>query len=344
MEPHWSSVSKLERLLKLGNLVEDALEKYLLIDADPEFREAVLYPVRSGGKRLRPALTIASSIAVGGRVEDALPAAAAVELAHNYSLIFDDIIDHSEVRRGQPTLWKKYGITTAILVAVHYRESISQAIGDTRDPKRFEAIMARTLKLLVEGERLDVLFEQAGRLDEPYVVENRRRAVTVNDYLDMVYKKTGALIETSCVFGALSGGAAEDAVRALGEYGRNLGLAFQIGDDIIDIFGREEKTGKKVGKDVEEHKLGNIVVLLALEELAGREKEELLGILRSERVSPEQVRRAVELISSTRARERAEEMRRLYSANAVKAIELLPENEGKEMLRDLAGFVSFREF
>lgn len=337
-------MAELESLLKLGSLIEAALEEYLLKDTDPEFREAVLYPVKTGGKRLRPALTIASTLAVSGRVEDAIPAAVAVELAHNYSLIFDDIIDHSELRRGRPTLWKRYGLTTAILVAVHYRESISQALNDTSDPKLYSEIMARTLKLLVEGERLDVLFEQAGRGDEPYILEKRRSAVSVDDYLDMVYKKTGALIETACVFGALSGHTPQLFVKALGDYGRNLGLAFQIGDDIIDIFGREEATGKKVGKDIEEHKLGNIVVLLAQEELPEKDRGILHSILRRDPVPPDAVRMAIELISSTSSKQRAEEMRRAYANAAIKALEPLPENDGKKLLRGLAEFVAVREF
>jgi len=337
-------VERLESLLKLGSLVDPWLERYLLEDASPEFHEVLLHPVRAGGKRLRPALTLAAAMASGGSIECAMPAAAAVELAHNYSLILDDIIDHSELRRGKPTLWKRYGLSTAILAAVHYRESISQALNDTRDPKLFNEIMARTLKLLTEGERLDVLFEQAGRLDEPYVVEKRRQIVMLSDYLDMVYKKTGALIETSCIFGALSAGAGAPLVEALRSYGRSLGYAFQIGDDIIDIFGREEITGKRIGKDIEEHKLGNIVVLLAEEELNGSEREELLAILRRDVVDASSVKRALELISSTRAREKAEELRKRYSEEAVCALSKLPRSEGRSMLEALAEFVATREF
>lgn len=337
-------MERLESLLKLGSLVDPWLERYLLRDSNPEFHEALLYPIRAGGKRLRPALTLAAAMASGGSIECATPAAAAVELAHNYSLILDDIIDHSELRRGKPTLWKRYGLSTAILAAVHYRESISQALNETRDPKLFNEIMARTLKLLTEGERLDVLFEQAGRTDELYVVEKRRQIVMLADYLDMVYKKTGALIETSCIFGALSAGAGAPIVEALGSYGRSLGYAFQIGDDIIDIFGREEVTGKRVGKDIEEHKLGNVVVLLAVEELNGRDREELLAILRRDVVDASSVKKALELISSTRAREKAEELRKRYSEEAVRALSALPRSEGRSMLEALAEFVATREF
>lgn len=330
----------LESLGELGRMVEPELEKYLLRDADPEFHEPILYQVRTGGKRLRPALTLA----VSGDLEEALPAAAAVELAHNYSLILDDIIDHSEIRRGRPTLWRKYGLSTAILVAVHYRESIAQALNDARYPKLFNEIMAKTLKLLTEGERLDVLFEQSGRLDEPYVVKGRRLSVSMRDYLDMVYKKTGALIETSCALGALSAGAEPEEVEALREYGRNLGIAFQVGDDIIDIFGREEVTGKRVGKDIEEHKLGNVVVLLALDELPSSLGEELCAILRKEVVGPGDIKRAIELIALTSARRKAEELRLKYAESALSALRALPENEGRRLLEELAKFVATREF
>lgn len=336
------SARVLERLGEIGALVDPVMEKYLLRGASPEFQEAVLYQVRMGGKRVRPALTIASTLAVGGKEENALPAAAAVELAHNYSLILDDIIDHSELRRGKPTVWKKYGISTAILIAVHYRESISEALNDTPEPPVFHAIMAETIKLLTDGERLDILFEQSGRSDEPYVVEQRYRAVRLDDYLRMIERKTAKLIETSCVFGALSAGQRGEILEALREYGYNLGMAFQVGDDIIDIFGEEEKTGKRVGGDIKEHKLGNVVVLLALEET--RDKERLLAILRKEDVSWEEVKEAISIISETNAREKAEVLRRDYVSRALKALEKLPRSEYRDMLEELAVFIEKREF
>lgn len=332
-----------ELLSKYGNAIDPVMERYLLKNAHPDFTEAILYPIRVGGKRVRPALTLLSALAVGGRAEDAYPAAAAVELAHNYSLILDDIIDHSELRRGVPTVWKKYGLSTAILVAVHYRESISEALNDTRDPEVFHGEMARTIKLLTDGERLDILFEQAGREDEPYVVSARHKRVALNDYLDMVSKKTGALIETACYFGGLSvEGASEEALEALRNYGKNIGLAFQISDDIIDIFGEERKTGKKVGGDIKEHKLGNVVILLALEELG--EGSLLHGILSKGEVTDEDVAEAIKEINRTQARKRAEALRREYTQLALEALEALPDTPFKKMLRELAIFIEQREY
>ena len=332
------------KLAEVGRLVDPVMERYLLNRASEAFAGPLLYPIRTGGKRIRPALTLTCARAVGGDYDCALPAAAAVEMAHNYSLIVDDIIDHSEFRRGKPTVWKKYGLSTALLVAFHYREAIAEALNDTPDPPRFHDIMAWTLKMLVEGERLDILFEQAGREDESYVVENRYARVTLDDYVDMVSKKTAALIQTSCVFGALSARAPEEVVEAIKRYGWNVGIAFQIMDDLLDVFGREEKIGKKVGKDIIEHKLGNVVVALAAEELSGSDREELLRILRKPKVGDEDVKRAIELISRTRARERAGEMMRRYVDEALKALEPIPEGDAKRDLRDLAIFIITREY
>ncbi len=335
----------LKRLIETGKKVDPVMEKYLLRHVSEAFKEPVLYPIRVGGKRIRPALTLLSAEAAGGPQDKALPAAAAVELTHNYSLILDDIIDHSEKRRGQPTVWKKYGLSIAILVAVHYRESISEALNDTPDPPRFTEILTETIKVLVEGERLDILFEQAGRLDEPYVVEHRYKVVTLDDYMDMVRKKTSVLIRTACMFGAMSVGAPEDLVNALGEYGEALGIAFQVGDDILDLFGKEELTGKKVGQDIVEHKLGNVVVALALDELSGSDRDELLSILRKDVVTYDDAKCAIKLIEEkTSARERAEKLRDEWVKKAIESLAPLPDTEAKRLLEGLAYFVSIREY
>ncbi|MEM4761511.1 MAG: polyprenyl synthetase family protein, partial [Thermofilum sp.] len=147
-------------------------------------------------------------------------------------------------------------------------------------------------------------------------------------------------IQTACEFGALSARAPPDYVRALSEYGYSLGMAFQVGDDIIDIFGVEEKTGKVVGGDIREHKLGNIVLLLAVEE--GSEK--LREILSKSDVTSEDIKEAIELVRRTSARERAERIRNDYVQRALKALEPLPETEYKSILRDVAVFIMKREY
>ena len=334
----------LAKLVKLGAIVEPHMEKYLKSTCSKEFEEIVLHQIKTGGKRIRSALVILSSQAAGGSIEEAIPIAAAIELIHNYSLILDDIIDRGELRRGKPTVWKKYGLSMAILAAVHYREAIAEAINDSKYALRLHALIAKTNKILAEGERLDILFEQFGRLDEPYVVEKRRKAVTLNEYFNMVYAKTGALIEASCRAGGIVADADDSIIEALGVYGRNIGVAFQIADDIIDIFGEEKKMGKTKGKDIIEHKMGNIVILLAFEELSENQKEYLSSLLRKESITKEELMQAIEIISNTSARDRAYKIGEKYLNEALECLKKLPDNDAHSDLEELAKFILYRMF
>ena len=334
----------LAKLSEVGRKVDPVMERYLRRNLSDEFTDVVLHQVRTGGKRVRPALTITCCRAVGGDEDDALPAAAAIELIHNYSLIFDDIIDHGEFRRGRPTVRKAYGDVMAMLAGLHYREAIAEAINDCRNPLKLHELVARTIKDIIEGERLDVLFEQAGRTSEPYVVRHRRLKVSMDDYLRMIRLKTASLISAACVAGGLVADASPEQLRALEEYGTSIGIAFQIADDILDIFGEEREIGKKRGKDIIEHKLGNVVILLALEELAEELREELLSILRSESVSEGDVERAIELVASTKAKERAYLLGKSYIRRAIEALRALPESDDRRLLEELAEFVIRRRF
>lgn len=333
----------LDKLRELGALVDEYMEEVLLRDTSGDFREAVLYQVKVGGKRIRPALTILSCEAAGGRIEDAVPVAAAIELVHNYSLILDDIIDRGELRRGKPTLRKVYSDVMAILVATHYRESIVQAINDTKCPVELHSLLATTLKRLIEGERLDILFEQAGRHEE-YLVKHRYYNITLNDYFKMIRYKTAELMRASCLSGAIVADADNSIRKSLSEYGLNIGMAFQIVDDLLDIFGEERVFGKKVGKDIIEHKLGNIVVLLSLEELDEVEKRRLLGILRKDEVHDRDVREAITIIKTTTSKERAYRMAKEFIESAIHSLRRLEMTEAREMLEEIGYFIVKRRW
>ncbi|OYT62277.1 MAG: polyprenyl synthetase [Thermofilum sp. ex4484_15] len=329
-------MNALSRLKEAASLIEPLLEKYLCEGASEEFKEVILHQVRSGGKRLRPALTILSCEACGGKVEEALPVAAAVELIHNYSLIFDDIIDRGEIRRGLPTTYKAFGEAMAILAAVHYREAINDALSECKKPLEIQKLFSKAIKKLVEGERLDILFERAGREDE-YIVKKRYREVTLDDYFKMIEYKTATLIEVACEAGALIADAPIRWVRGLANYGKNLGIAFQIVDDILDIFGEEREFGKKVGKDIIEHKLGNIVILLGLTK-GTREKEALLSILSKEEIRDEEVRKAISMLEDLGVREEAYKYGERFVAKAKESLRTLPPSKAKEDLITLADF------
>ncbi|MCD6368970.1 MAG: polyprenyl synthetase family protein [Thermoproteales archaeon] len=333
----------LGELSEVGRLVDPFMEKALANMVSSDFLEIVLHQVKTGGKRVRPALVILSCEACGGSREDALPVAAAIELIHEYSLIFDDIIDRGEIRRGKPTVRKLYGDIMALLAALHYRESISELVNQSKKPLELHALVAETIKRIIEGERLDILFEQAGRREE-YIVKHRYREIDFSDYLRMIEYKTAALIEAACLAGAIIADAPPVQRDALAKYGRKIGIAFQLIDDLLDIFGEEKTFGKKVGKDILEHKLGNAIILKALQNLPKEKREDLLEILRSEKISEEGVRKAIKIISMTNAREEVYNMALTLVEDAKKSLLGLPVSQARSKLEKLADFIVKRKF
>lgn len=337
-----SNQNLIETLEEIGREVEPVIYDALSENASPEFQEVLIYPIKAGGKRIRPAVVLLSCEAAGGKSENALNAAAAIELVHNYTLIIDDIIDHGEVRRGMPTLWKRYGLTMALLAAVQYREVISELLLKSENSKRLLSIVDSYIMRLVEGERLDVLFEQFGRDDEPYVAEHRRASVSFEDYIDMITRKTSSLYEASAMMGAIEASAEERVVEAFREFGLNLGISFQIVDDLLDLFGSASETGKQVGKDIIEHKLGNMLILKGLERMYGDEKQFFLNVLRSERVSREDLEKALNILARTGVKENAVKEAWLFAEKAKSMLEVVPDSMAKRLLLDLADYVVYR--
>jgi len=335
-------MSVVDVLSRKGKLVDDFLLRMLKVGASDELCEIVRYQVAAGGKRLRPALTILSCEAVGGNTQMAIPAAAAIELVHNYTLIFDDIIDRSDLRRGLPTVRARYGDVMAILTGMHYREAIFEATKRCSKSLEIEETLSLTLRRIIEGERLDVLFEQAGRESE-YIKKMMYKAITEKDYIKMIAAKTASLFEAACKVGSIVGNGNSNFVDCLSEYGWNCGMAFQIRDDMLDIIGETEELGKEAGKDIKEHKLGNLAILYSLEELPQTLQNKLLNMLMSESISDQDVETAVKMILSTKAVERAFKKSVDFVSKAKLSIASLPPSDAKKALLSLADFIIERK-
>ncbi|MEV7420096.1 family 2 encapsulin nanocompartment cargo protein polyprenyl transferase [Streptomyces sp. NPDC089919] len=218
-----------------------------------------------GGKAIRPALVMAAAQALGGKGEEAVRAAAAVELAHNFTLLHDDIIDEDSRRRGRPTAWTVFGIPDALLAGDAMLALALRWLAEDPHPAaaRASSRLAACIVELCAGQQADCAFEE-------------RTEVSLEECLAMATAKTGALLGCSCALGALYAGAGEEEVAALDAFGREAGLAFQLIDDLIGIWGDPEHTGKPAGADLVARKKSlPVVAALTSGTPAGAELAEL---------------------------------------------------------------------
>ena len=286
-------------------------------------------------------MVILSCLAAGGKLAQSIRAAAAVEMIHNYSLVMDDIIDEGDLRRGMPTVRRKFGEATSILIAMSYRETLDDIIQECNRREVIRQIGVHAMKEIIDGERLDLQFEQFGR-DEPFLQEHRISRPVFQTYLKMIGKKTASLFQAAAMIGAHSANASASVVDQMGSFGWKSGLAFQIMDDVLDIFGKG--TGKQKAKDIIEHKLGNAAVLIAMRYLPKREGHELMRILRLPRVSQVRASRGVELISRTPAEQECRQIASRYLQDAKEHLGHLQDSKYTASLSELADRVVSRSF
>ena len=309
-----------------GDIIKTIEEELITITPD-NLAESSVYLTKAGGKMLRPALTLITADAVSGKSENALKSGAAIELIHTFSLIHDDIMDQDDMRRGMPSVHKVWGEDVAILA------------GDTLFSKAFEIIIgsegtsfeqnnmalatvADACVKICEGQALDMGFEE--RFD-----------VTEDEYMEMIFKKTGALIAAATKVGAIMGGASEEVITAMYEYGRLIGLAFQIQDDYLDITSDEETLGKPIGSDIGKGKM----TIIAIKGLASDDSGRLLDILKAENNSLEEIDEAIEILTNCGAIEYARNLALESVDKAKEVLEILDDSSSKQVLKDIADFV-----
>lgn len=261
------------------------------------------------GKRIRPLLLLLSAETVGGDWQDALPAAAAVEILHNFSLVHDDIQDDSPTRHGRPTVWVEWGRPNAInagdaLFALAYsalQSLAKQPITPEVTLKVWE-IFNRTTLELTRGQHLDMRFEQ-------------QTNVTIEQYISMITGKSAALVAACAQIGALIGSGDEAVAAHFADFGLNLGIAFQIRDDILGIWGDPEITGKSAATDILSRKK-SLPVLYGL-----TESQALRDVYKTEKFTDSDVQKAVSLLDSVGAHAYTLERETAYYERAMQALE-----------------------
>jgi geranylgeranyl diphosphate synthase type II len=283
-----------------------------------------------GGKRVRPVMCLMGNELFDEITADAWNVATAIELFHNFTLIHDDIMDKAPLRRGMETVHEKYGESTALLagdvmlvVAYDYLNKISPTY-----LRRIIQLFNQTAKEVCEGQQLDMDFE-------------KKEGVDFSSYENMISLKTSVLLAASLKMGAILGGALERNQNLLYEFGRKLGLAFQVQDDYLDAFGDADKFGKQIGGDIKANKK-TFLLIHALETASSSQKEQLNSLLQGD--DPSKVEKVLTIFKDCKVDAWAEELKMKYLNEALQHLDdVAVLSRRKEPLKELASFLIERQ-
>ena len=273
-------------------------------------------PAAGGGKALRPILCLMACEIAGGDWRRAVPAAAALELVHNFSLVHDDIQDSDTERRHRATVWSVWGVPKAIGAGNAIRTLADQVLLTLASTGMKPALLATASEMLtcrylemIEGQYLDMAYEQADR-------------VTVEQYTDMIGRKTGALMDGAMYLGGLAATEDPDTASVFGRCGRRLGLAFQVQDDILGIWGDPTTMGKAIGADIRRKKK-SLPVVYMLEQAQGKRRRWLQRVYRSDKLQDEEVQGVLVILEELGAQSYAQEVAEAQRREALSALDVL---------------------
>ncbi len=273
--------------------------------------DAASHLIVHGGKRLRPYMVIKSCQILGGSKTKSMSAASAVEMIHNFSLVHDDIMDNDEIRHGVATTHKKYGMPLAILAGDVLFSKAYEIISKTNaSEKATIQLVSRLAKACVdicEGQWLDVKMGQDKRIP------------TQKEYIVMIGKKTAALFDVSCSMGAICATQNKKDIENLSSFGRNLGIAFQITDDLIGVMGDSTVTKKPVGNDLREGKK-SLPILLAIKNSKGSNKQTIQKVFGNNKASKTDTQKAVSIIRNLGIEETVRKQAQKYAKKAEKSL------------------------
>ena len=313
---------------KNAEFVNKFLKKEL--NGDPkQLYDAASHLIIHGGKRLRPYLVLKSCQMLGGKQSDAISAASAVEMIHNFTLVHDDIMDNDEMRHGVTTTHKKFDIPLAILAGdVLYSKAYNTISSKSKLSSNYTTQLVSKLSKacieICEGQVYDIKFAE------------NKKIPTEKEYIKMIEKKTAVLFEVSCAMGAICAKRKQKDVKNLSAFGRNLGIAFQITDDLIGIIGDSKITKKPVGNDIREGKK-SLPIILAIKKARGQNRTKIMRVFGNSGASKQQINLAVNVIRSLGVEKEVRDMALKYAQRAEKSISSYTGSAKNEM----AGLLNF---
>jgi geranylgeranyl diphosphate synthase type II len=309
-----------EKLSPYLKRVDQEINNLTTFQDVPLFYDPIYYVLELSGKKIRPLMVMLSCGVAGGNIDDAAYAAAAVELLHNFTLVHDDIMDKDETRRGKPTVHIKWDVNTAILSGDGLLGFAFQKLLQSPVANRAELADRFTEAMIVicEGQGLDKMFEE-------------NNSITDVQYLDMIDRKTAALIALSCQLGAMVAGVDTDKEKALYDFGHNLGMGFQLQDDILDVVADPSQLGKKVGSDFEMHK--QTILSIKLRQKIGVKAFDALNL-----------QAYTEALKSEGVFDEIASLTNMYFEKAALCLDQFPQSAHKEILQELSEYIQKRAY
>jgi geranylgeranyl diphosphate synthase type I len=322
-----------QELQRRVTIFNDGLASFLAEGSPTMLYDAARHLPMAGGKRLRPVIAMLSCEAVGGNPTQVLPFAIALELIHNFTLIHDDIMDSSHLRRNIPTVHIKYGHPTAILAGdllfSKAFEAMHKLSSDDATFKKVEYSLTQVIREICEGQQLDMEYEQ-------------QPVVSVDAYMEMIRKKTAVLFQCSSGGGARVGGGSSKTIDALETYGEAFGLAFQIQDDYLDMSSNVETLGKDIGNDIRNGKK-TLIAVHSLTHATGQEKKLLQSIFGNKQASDEDIQKVFHLFQELHSVDYARETALRHNARAKEALEEVDASQTRDILSELADYAIQRK-
>ncbi|GAB5045848.1 polyprenyl synthetase family protein [Thermodesulfovibrio sp. TK110] len=283
------------------------------------------YIVNSGGKRLRPLFLLLSADLAGYREYKRVILAAVIEALHTASLLHDDVVDEAELRRGKASANKIWGNQVTVLLG-DYLYAKALHISVQQESLQIMEALSQATSQMAEGEILQLM--KAG---DP--------TITFDEYLKIITGKTAGLIRTACRVGGILGKLSQEKLQALTEFGNNIGIAFQMVDDILDYVADEAELGKKLGKDLMEGKI--TLPLIELMKKA-QQKHEIIGIIKSDNFSEENLSKILNYLKQYNCIESSMEIVKQYIDKAKKALQVFPDSEARQRLSNIADYITLR--
>jgi geranylgeranyl pyrophosphate synthase len=316
------------KLSFLKDRVTKRIEQVIVPKSPLSLYDPMLYAVSSSGKQLRPVLLMLVNEALGGDLAQSIHAAVSLELIHNFTLVHDDIMDHDDLRRGRETVFKRWDENVAILagdglLVMAYLE-LAQTSPDSL--AKVLHVFSQGILEVCEGQTLDKDFET-------------REEISLQEYYEMIDKKTGQLFAVACQVGALLAGAHEEQTAAMVQYGKMIGRAFQIQDDLLDAISQEYVFGKNIGSDLEEHKKSFLVV----HALNSPYRDKCERLIKKEKITSGDIQKIVQIFKKIGTIDAAKNEILQTLSHARNALAELPANENRDFLSELIDTIATRK-